>query len=130
MLKIMVVDDEQELCDFLRDFFSSRGHEVLTVCDPAKVMDAVEKEKPQIVLLDIRMPVLNGIEVLKLIKAKHPAVKVIMVSALSEAAKKEEAKKYGADAYVEKPFYSPYLEKVVMIKIEELMGLRSGAMDE
>ena len=56
MVKILIVDDERDVCDFVKNFFEERGFEVLTASNGKEALPIAEKEEPLIVLLDIRMP--------------------------------------------------------------------------
>lgn len=120
MVKLMVIDDEKGICDFVADFFRRRGHQVSVVMQPQKAIEALEKDNPGIILLDIIMQPVNGIEVLKQIRAKDKKVKIIMVTISSDPKVKEQALKFGANDFVAKPFTTHYLESVVMAKIKEL----------
>ena len=120
MIKMMIVDDEKGICDFVGDFFKRRGHQIYTVINPQKAVEVLEKENPGIVLLDYVMSPMNGIEVLKKIREKDKKVKVIMVTVSDDPKIKEQALKAGANDYVTKPFTTQYLESVVMAKIHEL----------
>ena len=130
MAKILVVDDEKEICLMQKVFFERRGHKVVIVTNPLEAMKTVESEKPQIVLLDVVMDGMSGLEVLKKIKEFNHKIKVIMVSVVDDAIKKEEALKLGADAYVGKPFNTFDLESVVMEQMEEFFGFRKEADNE
>ena len=76
------------------------------------------KEKPDVILLDIRMPDMDGIDTLKEIKKQAPMSKVIMVSVASE--REKDAQEAGADAFIAKPFPIAYLEEAVIKKVKEL----------
>lgn len=123
MNKLLVVDDEQEICEFLKAFFEERSFNVTTVSNGELALAEVERVRPQVVLLDIHMPGLDGMNVLRLIKQKYPEMKVIMVTALETRDKIEEAMRYGADNYITKPLSLEYLEKDVQEKISHLMGI-------
>lgn len=120
MTKMLVVDDEIEICDFLKTFFEDRSYKVLTALDGETALRVIEQEKPSIVLLDIKMPGLDGMEVLKRIKTFHPATKVIMVTAIETRDKIDEATRLGADNYITKPLSLEYLETDVKDKLESL----------
>lgn len=123
MIKLLVVDDETSLCEYIGNFFKYRGYEVITETDSTKVLAIVDKEKPQIVLLDILMPRLSGLDILKKIKEKYAGeIKVLMLTIEADAATMEKAIAYGADAFMQKPFSTPMLEDVVMRKIGEILG--------
>ena len=121
-MKLLIVDDEVEICDFLKSFFEERNYEVKTASSGQAALTAVEQFKPQIVLLDIKMPGMDGIQVLGTVKKKFPRTKVIMVTALETRDKIEECLRLGADNYITKPLSLEYLENDVREKIESLSG--------
>ena len=118
--KMLVVDDEIEICAFLKTFFEERDFEVRTANSGETAIEDIEKVKPQVVLLDVHMPGMDGMHVLREIKARYPAIKVIMVTALETREKIEEAMRLGADNYITKPLSLEYLEKDVQEKIAQL----------
>lgn len=120
MKNMLVVDDEAEICDFLKTYFEEREFNVRTAGTGVAALKAVDQEPPHVVLLDLHMPGLDGMQVLKQIKEKHPGVKVIMVTALETRDKIEEAMRLGADNYITKPLSLEYLEKDVQQKIAQL----------
>jgi DNA-binding response OmpR family regulator len=120
-LKILVVDDQIGIASFLFDFFNKKGYDVLQARNAKKAIKLVEKEKPPIVLLDIRLGWgKNGIDVLKEIKTLQPKTKVIMMTGVKEEEIMNKALELGADDYITKPFSLSYLEKVVALKILKL----------
>ena len=119
-MKLLIVDDEVEICDFLRSFFEERNYEVKTASSGQAALDLVEQYRPHVVLLDIRMTGMDGIQVLQAIKKKFPRIKVIMVTALETRDKIEECLRLGADNYITKPLSLEYLENDVREKIEAL----------
>jgi len=120
MIRLLVVDDEPEICDFLKSFFEERDFEVQTALSGGEALKAVESFHPQIALLDIKMGDVDGLTVLKKVKEKHPKLKVIMVTALETTEKIEEAMRLGADNYITKPLSLEYLENDVREKIANL----------
>lgn len=121
MTKMLVVDDEIEICDFLKTFFEERNYKVFTAMTGESAIRLVDQESPAIVLLDIKMPGIDGIEVLKRIKTFHPETKVIMVTAIETRDKIDEATRLGADNYITKPLSLEYLETDVKDKLESLV---------
>ena len=119
-MKLLIVDDEVEICDFLKSFFEERNYEVKTASSGQAALTAVEQFKPSIVLLDIKMPGMDGTQVLETVKKKFPRTKVIMVTALETRDKIEECLRLGADNYITKPLSLEYLENDVREKIESL----------
>lgn len=111
--KILVVDDELDICNGLRKYFRDKGYIVFTSCDAGAALDIINKEKPDVLVLDIFMPGINGIEVLRLAKDINRDVKVIMLTAIKDELIVEEAIKLGASFYMTKPFNLEALEKLV-----------------
>ena len=124
-MKLLIVDDEVEICDFLKSFFEERNYEVKTASSGQAALTTAEQFKPHVVLLDIKMPSMDGIQVLGNLKKKFPRTKVIMVTALETRDKIEECLRLGADNYITKPLSLEYLENDVREKIEALSS--SGA---
>ncbi len=118
MLKLLVVDDESEICEFLKSFFEERNYQVAVANSGEEALERVKQEKPQVILLDIKMPGMDGIQTLKEIKSKYPKSKVIMVTAIETRDKIEECLRLGADNYITKPLSLEYLENDVREKIE------------
>lgn len=118
--KLLVVDDEEEICDFLKLFFEDREYQVEVAYDGEKALKLIEQTRPHVVLLDIQMPHMDGLTALKTIKAQYADVKVIMVTALETRERIEVAMRLGADNYITKPLSLEYLEKDVQEKIEQL----------
>ena len=120
MNKLLIVDDEVEICEFLKSFFEDRDFKVAVAHDGAKALEMAGLFQPEVVLLDIQMPGMDGLQALKKIKEMHPKVKVIMVTAVETQEKIEEAMRLGADNYITKPLSLEYLEKDVQDKIDIL----------
>lgn len=122
MVKLLTVDDEEGVRDFIRKFFSSRGYTVLAASSGEQALSIVEKEQPKIVFLDISMPGMDGLEVLGRIKKIDSGITVLMVTVMADQKTKEKAKELGADEFIKKPFNQRYLEDVVLKKMIELAG--------
>ncbi|MFA5167482.1 MAG: response regulator [Candidatus Omnitrophota bacterium] len=120
--KLLVVDDDVEICEFLKSFFEDRDFKVAVAGNGTQALEQVALFHPEIVLLDIQMPGMSGLQVLKKIKETYPRVKVIMVTAVETQEKIEEAMRFGADNYITKPLSLEYLEKDVQDKINSLAG--------
>ena len=116
--KILVVDDEHDICDFVKNFFEERGYEVLTALSGEDALEIVKKEKPQLILLDIKMKGMDGIATLRHIKESDKNQKVIMVTALEDQDKIDEACRLGACEYITKPLVLDHLEQTV----EKVLG--------
>ena len=114
---ILIVDDEPKLRAVLEDFLTSHGFSVLTAGSGLEALAQVQRANPTVVLLDVRMPGMNGVATLKQLKASAPAVTVIMVTGLEEEHTMEEALALGASDYILKPFNLEYLETILLNKI-------------
>jgi DNA-binding response OmpR family regulator len=117
---ILVVDDEADVREFLAEFLTMQGYSVSLAADGPEALECVEKDPPRVILLDIRMPGMDGIEVLKRVKASHPDVGVIMVTAVFDEEVGKKALKLGADDYITKPLDMSYLETSLMVKLSTL----------
>ena len=122
MIKILFVDDEKGITNLLRDFFKQRGFATFVANSGEEAIEIVKKDKPDIVFLDIKMKGMSGIEALQEIKRYNSSIKVIVLTVLTEKHLIETVKSHGADDFITKPFRVDYLEKVVIDKIQELIG--------
>lgn len=129
MIKILVVDDEAGICDSIKQIFTYIGFSVFTATTGAKALNIFEKEKPKIIFLDIIMPDVDGLDLLKKIKQIDPASIVIMVTARQEKDVEEKALALGADEFIRKPFSRNYLRDVVVQKIKEVLD-KGGHMQK
>jgi DNA-binding NtrC family response regulator len=102
-LKVLVVDDEKVLAGALAERLSFRKANAIVAHTGKEAIDRVSKFKPDVVLLDCRLPDLDGFEVLKQIKGDYPEVKVIMYTGYADKFKRREAERLGAFDYFEKP---------------------------
>jgi two-component system response regulator HydG len=82
--KILVVDDETEVVDTLSSFLSRKGYEVNGASSGEEALSILEKESSDLILLDIRLPGMQGTEVARIIKEKYPSIKIIVVTAYSD----------------------------------------------
>lgn len=101
---ILIVDDEKELCKILSDSLSQNHYRMLVAFDGKRALQLVKEEKPDLILLDIKMPRMNGIEVLKKIKKMKKEIVVIMLTAHGTLETARKAMKLGAYDYLTKPF--------------------------
>lgn len=101
---ILIVDDEKEVRDSLTAIYESKGYQVTVVGDAMAALDALKKKNIDIVLTDLYLPNLNGMELLKRIKKLYPKIKVIMMSAMGTESTFKKAEKLGAEGFLQKPF--------------------------
>lgn len=114
MAKLLIVDDESDIREFAKNFFKKRHIDVLTASGGKEAMMLIEKEKPDLALLDIRMEEMTGIELLRKIRAQNNSLKVIMVTGVEEEETMNEAKRLGVIGYIHKPLILEELEKIVL----------------
>lgn len=101
--KVLVVDDEEGICGLLEQFLADEGHQTRSVSNGASALSEIVKDPPDVVLLDINMPQLGGLEALTAIHAITPTVKVIMISGMGSFELARQTLAYGAFDYVAKP---------------------------
>ncbi len=102
--KILVVDDEDALRTVLSGELASEGYAVHTAGDGDEAIQTMQKESYDLVLLDIKMPRVNGFEVLKFVKEKYPKTRVVMLTGFADLKNAIESKKLGAEDFVSKPY--------------------------
>lgn len=111
--KILVVDDDNEIRNLLEICLSNEGFSVVKACDGQDALDILEKEEFQLIILDVMMPKLNGIEACSQIR-RNLNIPILMLSAKSEDMDKIQGIMTGADDYITKPFNT--LELLVRVK--------------
>ena len=116
MAKLLIVDDEVDVREFAANFFRRRKIECLTASSGEEALGLLEKEKPELILLDIKMAGIDGVETLRYIKKLDKNLKVIMVTGRKpdEEGIFEKCRQLGALAYVHKPLELDELERIVM----------------
>ncbi len=110
---VLVVDDEQAMREFLAVLLEKEGHSVITACDGEQALRKVEEQPLDLVISDVRMPKVDGIELLAGIRAQHPHLPVILVTAYASSDSTIQAMQLGADDYLTKPFRLDELRLVV-----------------
>ncbi len=118
-LKILVVDDDQDVCDYLQDFLTREGYRVSTLVKPMDALLEIKEGRYQIVLLDIRMPELDGIQLLRQVRAIDSDVCVIIMTAYPSVDSAIDTMKADAFDYLRKPFDNESLRDVVQRAVRE-----------
>ena len=108
--RVLIVDDEADVRLFLQDFLSERDWAVTTAENGEKALEEIRRNKPDVVLLDIMMPGMDGLQCLEKIKELDPKITVIMITAFKDETRIARAKGLGAANYIVKPFSLSYLE--------------------
>jgi len=131
LLRLLIVDDDTSLCGSLKSFFERHKYKVEMAHDGVTAVKVVESFRPNLMFLDIGLPGISGIEVLKQVKEKDPSVRVIMITGQTEDELMRQARVLGADDYVTKPFTLEYLSGEVLDKLHKQLfyELRSTSAD-
>ena len=122
--KIMVVDDDSNICELLRLYLEKEGYDAVIAGNGIKALEMFDQEKPDLILLDVMMPQLDGWQVCREIRKKSQCP-IIMLTAKGEVFDKVLGLELGADDYVVKPFEA----KEVIARVKAVLR-RSGAQDQ
>ena len=101
--KVLVIDDEKPISDIIKFNLEKEGYEVVTAFDGEEGLEKVESDQPDLIILDLMLPKIDGLEVAKRVRAKHNTP-IIMVTAKDSELDKVLGLELGADDYVTKPF--------------------------
>jgi DNA-binding response OmpR family regulator len=118
--RILIVDDEKDLVDILKARLEIEGYEVLTAYDGQEGLEKAQEEKPDLILLDIMMPKMNGYQVCRLLKFddEYKRIPIVIITARGQEQDKSTGEEVGANEYITKPFENG----VLLAKIKELIG--------
>ena len=124
MARILIVDDEPNIVLALELLMKREGYEVLTVDDGQKVFEVLKEFSPDLILLDIMLPKMDGYEVCQRIRAEASLkdISIIMLTAKGREVEKEKGLALGADYYITKPFST----REVIMKVKEVLAARAG----
>lgn len=111
--KVLVVDDEPLFCEMVRRFLEGKGYSVAEVYDGDQALVVYDQARPDVILLDVRMPGKDGLQVLRELKVIDPAASVIMVAAVRDEELARMARAEGALEYITKPVDLDYLDSVI-----------------
>jgi len=118
--EILVVDDEAIVCDRLKAFLEKDGHKVDTLVDPAEALRLIEKRKFDIVISDIRMGEIDGIQIMEKVFEKSRQTKVIVITGYATLELAREALTKGAFDFIAKPFKMKEIRATIIKAIEAL----------
>jgi two-component system alkaline phosphatase synthesis response regulator PhoP len=118
--RILVVDDEKELTDLIKVRLESNGFQAIVAYDGQEGLTKAKKEKPDLIILDLMLPKMDGYKVCRMLKfdEKYRKIPIILFTARAQEADVKLGQEVGADAYITKPFES----KVLLDKIQELLA--------
>lgn len=128
-MKIVIADDDLSIRRSLAIFLGDAGHEVLQTADGQAAVGLTAKSAPDVVLLDLRMPRMDGLAALRLLAAEHPELPVIVISGAGQVADAVEAMRLGAWDYLAKPIDDLSLLTVTIEKVIERQKLRRQVRD-
>lgn len=120
--KILLVDDDQGICDTLLKILTKRGYEVTLFTSGINALKSIQKSRYDILLTDLKMPEMNGIELLKKARIIDPELGVIIMTGFGEITSYLEAMDLGAAEYLNKPIKSDDLELIIEKLVEEKKG--------
>jgi DNA-binding response OmpR family regulator len=115
--KILVVDDDAVVRLTTRDFLSSKGYSATVAAGGREALAMLETVNPDVVLLDVAMPDMDGLETLRRLVAARPSLPVIMITANADIEITSKVLQMGAADYVPKPFDLDYLDQAIKIQI-------------
>ena len=121
--RLLIVDDHEDNVELLKARLEARGYEIVTATDGQQALDAIARQPPDLILLDVMMPVVDGIEVARRVKADAslPFIPIIMQTALDATESKVEGLDAGADDYITKPINFAELEA----RIKSLLRIKA-----
>ncbi len=111
--RILVIDDEESMCNFMGIMLTKEGYEVATTTDPTEALNRLREADFDLVIADLHMPGLDGLEVLKQVKALNAELEVIMMTAFASVETAIEAMKQGAADYITKPFQVDEIKLII-----------------
>ena len=117
MARVLVVDDDKTLAEVVAGYLSRAGHQSTCVTDGRTALNEVAASTPDLMVLDLMLPEINGLEVCRRVRAEHPGVLVIILTALSEEDDRIAGLEMGADDYLTKPF-SP---RELVLRVDSLL---------
>lgn len=117
MSKLMIVDDEEDVREYLKNFFRRRKIEVVTAESGEEAMKLVEAQKPDLILMDVRMGGITGVETLKKIRETGNRVNVIMVTGVEDREMLKPLDELGVLSCIHKPLILEELEKEVLKRL-------------
>ena len=109
--RVLVVDDEEKFCKIVAEFLQGRGYEAVAAPNGSEALQLVERFSPEVVLLDLIMPGLSGLDLLKLVRSRLFPPRVIIVTATEEVA--TQVLREGAETYVCKPISLEAVERLI-----------------
>lgn len=124
--KVLIVDDDKWVRETLAEFFDVLGYQPFVAINGAEGLAYLETEQMNLVIADIKMPIMDGIEMTRRIKEKHPSLDVILISGYQPDTSWDDLMKSGASDYITKPFSIDMIERKVRNLIERRAGQKTN----
>ncbi len=125
--RILLIEDEQDIITTVAFRLEAEGYEVITAMDGEDGLDKAKKERPDLILLDLMLPKMNGYRICVLLKgdSEFNSIPIIIFTARAQEADRKKVEEVGADAYITKPFEA----SVLLAKISELLERNKAKQD-
>ena len=119
--KILIVDDDQDICETLSDILDEEGYDVVTACDGQEALEKIRQGSFNLVITDIKMPIMDGMALLKEIEKSHTDIEVIVITSYGNEGQQVEAARLGAYEYLNKPLNLDQLKNIIVraLQLEE-----------
>ncbi len=115
-IKILIVDDDRDICEYMKTMLEATGYEVATLSDPTAVVDRIREEEFHVLIIDLMMPKMDGIELINRIRKVDSDVSIVVFTGYPSVETAVEALKLNVSDYIKKPFeIEEFREKIVEI---------------
>ena len=126
MKPILVVDDEAIVRESIRDWLQDAGYTVATAEDGREALELIEQRDFSVIVVDLRLPGMHGIDVIKQVRTKRPRIKSIIITAYPTDLSREQAQELGGVDYLVKPVFPADLEKLIREAVADYESLDRG----
>lgn len=117
--RILIVDDEENMLKMLKTFFEEKEYKCFTASNGKEAVEIIESNQIDLVITDMKMPEMDGLELLRIIKEKHNDISAVIMTGFAEEYTTTEALNLGADGYITKPFRNKEL-LLILKRIQQL----------
>jgi len=115
--KILIIDDEPNVCEFLSEFLLTRGFQTVSCYDGREALNTIQRENFDLIILDLIMPVMNGIQFLEALQNVPIQTPIIVLSGIKDHKIAQTSMELGALEFVPKPIDLTYLENVILMNL-------------
>ncbi len=114
---ILIIDDEVLITELVREYLGMMGFSMLAANSAREGIEIARKEKPDLILLDVLMPHMSGVECLQVLRSENPDAMVVMVTAVHDERTAKQAIEFGAYDYITKPIDFDYLKNNILARV-------------